>query len=213
MAGSQYVWKETSSKLLRGFGRLFSMRIAILAAVVALGLSAQTTQGPKIPRKARELSLVEPSGKHTLLSSLKGKVVVVQFLQTTCGHCQNYSLFLSKLTTELGPRGFQAWGIAFIDADPKMATEYKQVFAPNFPVGYAARPTVISFLGIPDQRLGVPQIVVIDRKGQVRGQTDPTDEPDKPSPIRKEVEMRKLLDTLLKESAAPAVSAAKKTAN
>jgi thiol-disulfide isomerase/thioredoxin len=189
------------------------MRIAIVAAFFALGLSAQTSQGPQIPHKAREFSLVEPSGKQTLLSSLKGKVVVIQFLHTTCGHCQAYSIFLGKLVTELGPRGFQAWGVAFNDADAKMAADYKQVFAANFPVGYAARPTVMSFLSIPEQALGVPQIVVIDRKGQVRAQTSPRDE-DKVSEIRKEPEMRKLLDMLLKETAAPATSAAvKKTTN
>jgi peroxiredoxin len=189
------------------------MRIAVVAAFFALGLSAQTTQGPQILRKAREFSLVEPSGKTTLLSSMRGKVMVIQFLDTTCPHCQAYSMFLSKLVTELGPRGFQPWGVAFNEADAKMAAAYKQTYAPNFPVGYTARNTVISFLAIPDQPLGVPQLVVIDRKGQVRAQTAPNDR-DQPSEIRKESAMRSLLDTLLKETAAPATSAAaKKTAN
>src|SRR5215470_8995850 len=107
------------------------MRTALLAALFALELSAQTTQGPQVPRKAREFSLVEPSGQTTLLSSLKGKVVVIQFLDTTCPHCQAYSGFLSKLTTELGPKGFQAWGVAFNEANAKMAADYKQTFAPN----------------------------------------------------------------------------------
>ncbi|MGH9593020.1 MAG: peroxiredoxin family protein, partial [Bryobacteraceae bacterium] len=142
-----------------------------MAAIFALGLSAQTNQGPQIPRKAREFRLVEPSGKTALLSSLRGKVVVIQFLDTTCPHCQAYSMFLSKLVTELGPRGFRAWGVAFNEADAKMAAAYKQIYAPNFPVGYTTHPVVISFLAIPDQRLAVPQIVVIDRKGQVRAQT------------------------------------------
>jgi peroxiredoxin len=184
------------------------MRIAIVAAMFALGLSAQTTQGPQIPRKAREFSLIEPSGKTTLLSSLRGKVVVIQFLDTTCPHCQAYSLFLSKLVTELGPKGFQPWGVAFNEADAKTAAAYKQTYAPNFPIGYTTHNSVISFLAIPDQRLAVPQIVVIDRKGQVRAQTSPGVQEE--SEIRKEPVMRKLLDTLLKESAAPAASPAPK---
>ncbi len=177
------------------------MRIAIVAAMFALGLSAQTSQGPQIPRKAREFSLVEPSGKMTLLSSLRGKVVVIQFLDTTCPHCQAYSMFLSGLVKELGPKGFQPWGVAFTEADAKTAAAYKQQFAANFPVGYTTHNTVISFMAIPDQRLAVPQIVVIDRKGQVRAQTSPN--VDEVSEIRKEPVMRKLLDDLLKESAAP----------
>jgi peroxiredoxin len=178
------------------------MRIAMLAALFALGLSAQTSQGPQIPRKAREFSLVEPSGKTTLLSSLKGKVVVIQFLDTTCPHCQAYSMFLSGLVKELGPKGFQPWGVAFNEADAKMAAAYKQTYASNFPVGYTPRNTVISFLAIPDQLMAVPQIVVIDRWGQVRAQTSPRDE-DKVSEIRREPVMRKLLDDLLKEHTPP----------
>jgi peroxiredoxin len=167
----------------------------------ALGLSAQTSQSPQVPRKAREFSLVQPSGKTTLLSSLRGKVVVIQFLDTTCPHCQAYSMFLNGLTSELGPKGFQAWGVAFNEADAKMAAGYKQTYAPDFPVGYTTHNSVISFLAIPDQRLAVPQIVVIDRRGQVRAQTFPG--VDQESEIRKEPVMRKLLDELLKEKAAP----------
>jgi peroxiredoxin len=137
-------------------------------------------------------------------------VVVIQFLDTTCPHCQAYSIMLSKLATELGPRGFQAWGVAFNEADAKTTAAYKQTYASTFPVGSSNHDTVISFLGIQDQRLAVPQIVVIDRKGQVRGQTSPNDGQDKPGPIRQEAELRKLLDVLLAEKATP--SAAKKKA-
>jgi type IV secretory pathway TrbF-like protein len=68
------------------------------------------------------------------------------------------------------------------------------------------RNTVMSFLAIPEQLMAVPQIVVIDRKGQVRAQTSPRDEDE----IRKADVMRKLLDTLLKESAGTTVSSVTK---
>jgi peroxiredoxin len=185
------------------------MRTVMLTAMFALGLSAQTTQGPQVPRKAREFSLVEPSGKTTLLSSLRGKVVVIQFLDTMCPHCQAYSLFLSKLTSDLGSKGFQAWGVAFHGDDAKTAAAYKEKFAFNFPVGYAARNTVMNFLAIPEQLMGVPQIVVIDKKGEVRAQTAPMDPENSPSPIRKEENMRKLINQLLAEkpgAGSPAVT-------
>jgi peroxiredoxin len=173
------------------------MRLAIIAAIFAAGVCAQDPAVPQVPRKSKEFTLVEPSGKHTLLSSLKGKVVVLQFLDTTCPHCRDFSLMLNKLSAELGPKGFQPWGIAFNEADAKKAAEYKQAFGLTFPIGYASRDTVISFLSIQNQLLAVPQVVVIDRKGVVRAQTPPRDE----DPIRQEAVLRKLLDTLLKEGA------------
>src|SRR5579862_1225515 len=117
------------------------MRLAILAAFFTLGLSAQTA--PQVPRKAKEFTLIEPSGKQTLLSSQRGKVVVIQFLSTTCPHCQAFSVMLTKLTAELGPKGFVAWPIAFDEADAKKAAAYKQQFAPSLHVGYTNRDSVM----------------------------------------------------------------------
>src|SRR5438477_12781856 len=91
------------------------MRKAVtLASFFALAVSALATM-PSLPRKAPELSIKEPSGKETLLSSLKGKVVVVEFLYTTCPHCQHESQMLTKLSKEFGSKDFQALGYALND--------------------------------------------------------------------------------------------------
>src|SRR5438477_5351479 len=87
--------------------------VSTFAAVVAL--SASLSAKPPVPRPARELSIVEANNKVTLLTGLKGKVVYVQFLFTTCPHCQALSGVLTKLGKELGPQGFQALGVAFDD--------------------------------------------------------------------------------------------------
>jgi len=58
---------------------------------------------PPVPRKAPEFTIVEPSGKPTLLSSYKGKVVCVEFLYTTCPHCQAASQVFSKMQRGIGP--------------------------------------------------------------------------------------------------------------
>src|SRR5215470_8044273 len=95
---------------------------ALAACFVLLGVSALAK--PPVPRPAKEFDFVDANGKHTLLSSYKGKVVVIQFLITTCPHCQAMSKMLTKLQTELGPRGFQAVGVAFNEATPDMVRAY-----------------------------------------------------------------------------------------
>lgn len=135
-----------------------------------MGLPAQAAA--PVPRPAKEFTVATPEGKHVLLSSLKGKVVVIQFLFTWCPHCQAFSKVLTQFNGEYGPRGFQALGVAFEDDVTKdKAISYAQQYA-GFPVGVSNRSTVLGYLGISElERIGVPQIVVIDRKGVIREQS------------------------------------------
>jgi len=149
------------------------MRKAASAAVFfALAFSAMAAL--PVPRKAPELTITEPSGKQTLLSNYKGKVVVVEFLYTTCSHCQAFSQLLTKLQAEYGPKGFQAVEVAFNEADAAMVRSYVEDHHIGIPVGFAPRGDVLGYLGVSvmDPGLRVPQVVVIDRAGQVRAQSD-----------------------------------------
>jgi thiol-disulfide isomerase/thioredoxin len=143
-------------------------------AVLALTLSALLAKAP-VPRPANEFISTDATGKKIALSSYKGKVLVVQFLSTTCTHCQAFSQMLTKFQAEYGPKGFQAIGVAFNEADAAMVRNYVKDHHIGIPVGYASRDTVLGYLGVSvmDQRLTVPQVVVIDRSGQVVAQTEP----------------------------------------
>ena len=141
------------------------------AAFLSLAISALAT--PPVPRQAKEFDFVDSSGKHTLLSSEKGKVVVIQFLYTTCPHCQAMSQMLTKLEKEYGPRGLVVLGAAFNDeANPAVVKAYTGQYA-GFPVGVSNRDTVMSYLGLSVlARFVVPQVMIIDKKGEVVGQSD-----------------------------------------
>lgn len=143
-----------------------------------------------MPRKAPELTIVEPSGTQTLLSSYRGKVVVLAFIFTTCPHCQAEVGVLTKLHGELGPKGFQPLAVAFNDNASMLAGSFIQSFHPSFPVGYAARETVTDYLQLNDKTPWVvPQIVVIDRKGMIVAQSAPkgSDELQEEAPLRKRI--------------------------
>src|SRR5271168_3415776 len=132
----------------------------IPALFLALSLVSVSIWGqPPTPRKAPELTIVEPGGKQSLLSSYRGKVVALAFIMTTCPHCQAECGVLTKLQGELGPKGFQPLAVAF---DENLHI--------TFPVGYAKeRATVVDFLQADDSPTSkgwnVPQMVLIDRKG------------------------------------------------
>lgn len=186
------------------------MRTATLALFLALGLSVQAAA--PIPRPSKEFTVSTPQGQQILLSSLKGKVAVVQFLFTWCPHCQAFSKVLTQLNSEYGPRGFQALGVAFEDDVTKdKAVAYAKQYA-GFPVGVSTRPTVLSYLGISElERIGVPQIVVIDRKGVIREQTSSQGG----GPLGDITHLQPLVEKLLAEGAAskPAKSGSSKKAS
>src|SRR5262249_48828887 len=111
---------------------------------------------------------------------------------------------------DYGSRGFQALGAVFNEevngADPKanlaVAGKFVNDFHVGFPVGRVPRDTTMSYLGLSvmGSRWGVPQIVMIDRKGQIVKQSDPKGEgtPE----MQQEDSLRKYLDEVL-GSAAP----------
>ncbi len=142
-------------------------------ALLTLALGVSAFAAAPVPRPAKEFTFVEPSGKQTLLSSYKGKVVVIQFLFTTCPHCQALSTELTKMMKDVP--GAVILGVAFNEeANPATVDQYIKMQHVGFPVALAPRDTVINFLGLSVmERLAVPQMAIIDKKGVIRRQSEP----------------------------------------
>jgi thiol-disulfide isomerase/thioredoxin len=188
------------------------MRLACAALILVAGVGlyaatpkaeAPKAEAPPVIRKSPEFVIKFNDGHEMLLSSLKGKVVALLMVHTTCPHCQHTSQVFTQLQNEYGPRGFQAVDAAF----NTMANIYVPDFIKNFnigyPVGFAAPEDVMTYLGYNVmERYSVPQIVWIDRKFNIRSQTKPTEDDQK---LYTEGYWRNMIETLLKESAgAPA---------
>jgi peroxiredoxin len=172
-------------------------KFVFLAILLAFGVRAIAVL--PVPRKSPEFEIVEPSNKHALLSSFKGKVVLIEFLMTNCPHCQRVSRTISKLQQELGPRGFQPIGIAFEPGlTERMVTGFTKQFGVTYPLGYSTPEAVDSYLSRSTmERLMVPQIVVIDREGVIRAQNGAKGDPL----LEDQNYLRSLIDGLLQESA------------
>ncbi len=119
-------------------GKITRMKL-VFGLFLALGLTLQAAA--PVPRPAPEFGVHEPSGKESLISAQKGKVVVIQFLFTWCPHCQSAAQWLTRMQTELGPKGLQVYGVAFNDeVQTKNPAENNKVTAAfsqyaSFPVG------------------------------------------------------------------------------
>lgn len=170
------------------------MRSVQVAALAVIGVTL--APAATIPRQAPEFVVHMPDGKQLLLSQYRGKVMVVEFLFTTCSHCQAASQLLSKLQTEYGPKGFQAIGVAFNDMANMLVPDFVRDFRVNYPVGSSPRDPLVNFLQAnPNEALHVPQMVFIDKKGVIRHQSLPRGD----SQTHTESYMRKLIEQLLAE--------------
>jgi thiol-disulfide isomerase/thioredoxin len=156
-----------------------ALRVSLLlAALMWTGAGQDVTP----PRKAPELAFTVPSQGEKLLSQYRGKVVALEFILTTCPHCQAASTLMSRFQKEFGPQGFQAVDVAINALEegrtPQQAAQMVENFSTQyqaqFPVGYTTRDQMLSFMGFSlMDRFVVPQLVLIDRDGLIHYQTPP----------------------------------------
>ena len=184
MASIRYTGKGVCllNKILKSLATIAIASVSLLAA--------DTLPAPL--RKAPEVAFTVPDRGQQLLSQYRGKVVALEFIFTTCPHCQAASKIMTQFQHEFGPRGFQALDVAFNDnADLKVA-DFSKTFQVGFPVGWTTREQVLAFMGISAvDRFVVPQVILIDRDGMIRYETPPIgdDESYKEEVIRKRIEL------------------------
>ncbi len=174
----------------------------LLAFFVAAGLMLAYV------RPAPEFAVHLPNGSQKLLSSYKGKVVLLAFFFTTCPHCQNVAGILQGVQKDYAPKGVQVLAGCFDESAKEQVQQFNDLYVKNaFPVGWDDRNAVFEFLNLSVmQQVFVPILVYIDRKGEIReqyiGDENYLRDPNK--------NIRLSLDELLK-TPAPAGKAAPKT--
>jgi cytochrome oxidase Cu insertion factor (SCO1/SenC/PrrC family) len=156
----------------------------LVSSFLVSSLPAMSQALPGLPpvRKAPELSFKLPGGEKKQLSQYRGKVVALEFIQTTCPHCQAASKVLTTLQGELGSKGFQALDVAVNTTDEAVIKQFISSQQVVFPVGWidVGSPmdnimVLMNFMGMTvNDRPQVPQQVLIDREGMIRYQTPPS---------------------------------------
>lgn len=157
------------------------MRFAApVALLFSLGLPFLAPAQSQVPRKAPELAFNVPGHGQELLSNQRGKVVALEFIETTCPHCQAWTKVMKKFQSEYGSRGFQVLEVAVNALEDgggtsqganQVVTGFARQFGVNFPVGWVSKAQMASFMEYSESRFVVPQLALIDREGVIREQT------------------------------------------
>jgi len=168
-------------------------------AVTALSTACLFAADATAVRKAPELAFTIPGEGQKLLSQYRGKVVALEFIFTTCPHCQAASKVMTKFQEEFGARGLQVIDVAVNENADLLVENFAKDFQVNFPVGWTPKEQMVAFMGFSSARFVVPQLVLIDRKGMIHYQT-PALEDENWDKLMKEDAIREHIEELLSEN-------------
>jgi peroxiredoxin len=151
----------------------------LLLFCIATTLHAQ----PKVGETAPNIAIPDAQGKTIKLSSLKGKVVLIDFWASWCGPCRKAMPGLRKVYAANNKKGFEIYGISLDErkADWKKAITADKItwLQVNEPGGWESRTAKAWHI---EQ---IPTAYLLDKKGKVVA-IDPT-----------EAQLETLLKTLL----------------
>lgn len=157
--------KESEGSTRPAWGRIFAWGgLIVLLVVVAIGL-LQTQQGPVgIGQRAPDFTLTTFDGQEITLSSLKGKVVMINFWASWCKPCEGEAPDLENAWRYYQPGGEVIFlGIDYVDTEPA-AMEYLQKFDVTYPNG----PDLGTRISQAYRTTGVPETYIIDKNGVLR---------------------------------------------
>src|SRR5579864_44637 len=197
-----------STRLRAGFGWPYAIAIQKLTSLLLILVLAVATPGATsgvVPRKSPEFTINEPSGKQVLLSSFKGKVVMLEFFFLRSARCLNLVVTMNKLNAEFASRGFQPVAVAFpapqSAVNGPLLADTVEPFKLTYPVGFANKEDVDQYFNRQEKEvLRIPQVIIIDRTGMIRAQTGDQDA-NANLKLESETYLRTMLDGLLKEGA------------
>jgi peroxiredoxin len=148
---------------------LGSMRMFLLRWVCALVVCAGLLQaGALSNRRAPSFTLYDASFNTHDLLDYRGKVVIIDFMQTACPHCATFSGILEKVKAKYGDRVV----ILSIVNPPSTQADVKNYAAKNkvtTPILMDCGQMAFSYLKPSPQNPGinVPHVFIIDRKGMI----------------------------------------------
>jgi thiol-disulfide isomerase/thioredoxin len=142
---------------------------ALALMTVAIGNAA----GQSNIHKSPELAFKIPGQGDKLLSQYRGKVVALEFILTTCPHCQAASKIMNKMQELYAGRGFQAVDVAVDPNADVLVENFSKEHQVVFPVGWTPINQMMTYMGFTDRPV-VPQLILIDRDGNIHYQTPRT---------------------------------------
>jgi thiol-disulfide isomerase/thioredoxin len=149
--------------------KIFAAGLVLVLSSMILPASASDNAAP-LPRKAPEFVFNTQDGKQLLLSSMRGKVVAIAFMFTTCPHCQALCPILGNIQKDYAAKGVQFVGDVIDEGAKDGLPQFTMLYSKNvFPVGWSTQASALEFLKH-DPHYYVPMMAFIDRKGMIVSQ-------------------------------------------
>lgn len=133
-----------------------------LLAVAVVGLIAYTTLFDR--NAAPQVSYTSLGGQHADTTSLKGKVVLVNFWATSCSGCVEEMPEIKKLHQQYGSKGLQIMAVAMSYDPPNYVQAFVQKYQLPFFVALDGAGSIAKAFG--DIQLA-PTTFLIDKQGNI----------------------------------------------
>ena len=139
------------------------------------------------------------SGQPISVEQFRGKVVLLKFFLTDCQHCQRTTTHIVPIYHEWKSRGLEVLGVAINPDARDLIPEFARRFDVTYPLAVGDVGMIPAFGDTSAvQRVSVPYIFMIDRKGNIRYE-HPGSDSSFYDPAKEEANLRAELDKLLKE--------------
>jgi cytochrome c biogenesis protein CcmG/thiol:disulfide interchange protein DsbE len=160
----------------RTLGSLLLLSLLLLllfALIVQVPLVAQTaTHAVGVGHSAPNFSRPDLSHRKIVLSSYRGKVVLLNFWATWCEPCLTEMPTFVEWQKQYGSRNFQVIGISMDDAAPEVIATVSRLKL-NYPVLMGDEYLGADYGGV----LGLPVTFLIDRDGKIQARYQGTSLP------------------------------------
>ena len=144
----------------------FFLGLALVVAVPCLGRD----DIPELPMPdgsgdTPEMLIQMADGSTLKLSSLRGRVVIIDFFWTKCHVCQAHAPHMVEIYNQYSKRGLVVLGVAAQVDTPEDVKAYLKEFKITYPVGYVTTELLAYYRDSHDA--GVPQMALFGPDGKM----------------------------------------------
>ncbi len=163
--GSRRAIRQRGENRLRSLQRWIpAIALAAIALVGVLYFGRGRRPNAKQHPDAPDFTLTQLDGKPLQLSSLRGKVVLLDFWATWCDPCREEIPHFVELQQKYGTQGLQIIGVSMDDSIAPVRP-FAEKFKINYPVVMGNAQTGELYGGV----LGLPIAFMIGRDGRIYG--------------------------------------------
>lgn len=146
-----------------------SFSFALLMAVASPVLGRQDI--PELPKpdgsgSTPELVVPMLNGGPIKLSSLRGRIVVLDFFRSTCPHCQQHAPHMAQLYSQFRDRGLSILGLSSDQPEESQSLRaFIRQYKIAYPIGFMTTETLAYYADSHDH--GIPQFVLFGADGKM----------------------------------------------